>query len=282
MTTATPPQLIQDIREFYDCSSGLWEKVWGEHMHHGYWETPTTVKDRYQAQVDLIDELLHWADVGQPQRILDVGCGIGGSSLYLAQKYQATVSGITLSPQQAKRATQRAETQGLSQQVSFAVADALALPYADNSFDLIWSLESGEHMADKQRFLAECWRVLQPGGRLIMATWCHREGVLTPKEQRALQKIYKVYYLPYILSISNYVDILQDLQFQGITSTDWSTQVAPFWNLVIESAQIPAVISEIRSLGWPLIRAALSMGLMAKGYETGLVRYGVFTATRDA
>lgn len=278
--TSTPTQLRQGIQDFYDCSSRLWEKVWGEHMHHGYWETPTTVKDRRQAQVDLIVELLAWSGVHGANQILDVGCGIGGSSLYLAQCFNAQVTGITLSPVQARRAHERAIAQGLQGQTRFEVADALALPYPDASFDLVWTLESGEHMADKRQFLAENWRVLKPGGRLVMATWCCAEGVLSAAQERELKKIYEVYYLPYIVSISDYQAILTDLGYQGIACTDWSAQVQQFWQLVIDSAQIPAVLSEIQSLGWPLIRAALAMGVMAKGYETGLIRYGVFTAVK--
>ncbi|WP_287130965.1 methyltransferase domain-containing protein [Candidatus Cyanaurora vandensis] len=279
MATQTPTALRQDIRAFYDSSSALWESVWGEHMHHGYWDSPAP-KDRRQAQVDLIVELLRWSGVTKAQRILDVGCGIGGRSLYLAEQLQAQVTGITLSPVQAQRAQARAQAAGLATQTQFEVADALALPYPDASFDLVWALESGEHMADKARFLSECWRVLQPGGRLVMATWCCAPGPLTPQQNRQLAKIYQVYYLPYILSIPAYETILTELGYQGIQTTDWSAQVSQFWQLVMDSAQLPAVIREIRSLGWPLIRAALAMGLMREGYRTGLIRYGVFTAVR--
>src|ERR671932_969619 len=107
--------LKTQIQQFYDASSGLWEQVWGEHMHHGYYgPTGKEKKDRRQAQIDLIEELLSWAGVGQAEQILDVGCGIGGSSLYLAQKFDASVVGITLSPVQASRATERAQEAGLA------------------------------------------------------------------------------------------------------------------------------------------------------------------------
>lgn len=167
--------LYQQIQQFYDTSSGLWEQIWGEHMHHGYYGPNGTHKiDRRQAQIDLIEELLRWAKVDSAENILDVGCGIGGSSLYLAEKFDASVTGITLSPVQAARATERAQQANLSNRGQFLVADAQATPFADDSFDLVWSLESGEHMPDKTKFLQECYRVLKPGGKLIMVTWCHR------------------------------------------------------------------------------------------------------------
>ena len=165
--------LYRDIREFYDASSELWESIWGEHMHHGYYGKNGNYRlDRRQAQIDLIEELLLWADCtgkspdGTPQNIVDVGCGIGGSTLHLAQKFGCKATGITLSPVQASRAKERAEEANLSDAVSFEVANALEMPFADDTFDLVWSLESGEHMPDKAKFLSECYRVLKPGGKV--------------------------------------------------------------------------------------------------------------------
>ena len=82
--------IYQKIAEFYDASSGLWEKIWGEHVHHGYYGSDGTLpKERRQAQIDLIEELLLWSGVNYAENILDVGCGIGGSSLYLSEKFSA-------------------------------------------------------------------------------------------------------------------------------------------------------------------------------------------------
>ncbi|MBW4522467.1 MAG: methyltransferase domain-containing protein [Scytolyngbya sp. HA4215-MV1] len=275
--------LYQQIQQFYDASSDLWEKVWGEHMHHGYYGAEGTErKDRRQAQIDLIEELLHWAEVQQAEQILDVGCGIGGSSLYLAQKFGATAIGITLSPVQANRATERATTFGMANSTlpnaSFQVANALAMPFADGSFDLVWSLESGEHMPDKAQFLQECCRVLKPGGTFIMATWCHRPTHLQPlteDEQRHLADIYRVYCLPYVISLPEYEQIAKDLPLKNIRTADWSTAVAPFWDVVIDSAFNPLAIVGLLRSGWTTIQAALSLNLMRRGYQQGLIRFGV-------
>ncbi|PSN18918.1 SAM-dependent methyltransferase, partial [filamentous cyanobacterium CCP5] len=92
--------LDRQIQQFYDASTPLWEKTWGEHLHHGYYGPQGRHrKQRQQAQIDLIDELLAWGQVDSPQQILDAGCGVGGSSRYLAEKYPtAQAIGITLSP----------------------------------------------------------------------------------------------------------------------------------------------------------------------------------------
>ncbi|HEY9668377.1 MAG TPA: methyltransferase domain-containing protein [Coleofasciculaceae cyanobacterium] len=278
--------LNSQIQQFYDASSGLWEQVWGEHMHHGYYgSTGNEKKDRRQAQIDLIEELLNWAGVRQAESILDVGCGIGGSSLYLAQKYNARVTGITLSPVQASRATDRSHEAGLASQVQFQVADALEMPFADGTFDFIWSMESGEHMPDKEKFLQECYRVLKPGGTFLMATWCHRPiapatGQLTADEQQHLAEIYRVYCLPYVISIPEYEAIAQNLSFQNIRTADWSDAVAPFWDIVIDSAFEPKALFGLLQSGWSTVQGALSLGLMSRGYRRGLIRYGLLCANK--
>ena len=275
--------LSENIRQFYDASSLLWEGVWGEHMHHGFYGLEGKRKtERRQAQVDLIEELLAWGEVQEACQILDVGCGIGGSTLYLAEKFQARATGITLSPVQANRATERAQEAGLP--AEFQVADALHMPFEDESFDFVWTLESGEHMPEKPKFLQECYRVLKPGGTLLMATWCHRSIETQPleaQEQALLQKIYKVYHLPYIVSLPEYAAIATQLPLKNIRTTDWSDAVAPFWGEVIRSSLNPKVIWGILQAGWGTLQGALAMRYMSQGYREGVVRFGLLCGTKE-
>eukprot|EP00976_Prorocentrum_cordatum_P029245 595367-Prorocentrum_minimum.AAC.1 len=78
--------------------------MWGEHMHHGYYEVGQPVKDHREAQVDMVTNALKWAGVESAENVLDVGCGIGGSSRLMAKKFGCAATGITLSPKQAARA----------------------------------------------------------------------------------------------------------------------------------------------------------------------------------
>lgn len=291
--------LAERIGNFYDASSGMWEQVWGEHMHHGYYGAHGTRRQgRRQAQIDLIEELLQWtADSlganfpyasGSPEtaQLLDAGCGIGGSTVYLAQKYNIKGIGVTLSQVQANRATARAREAQISSRVGFLMADAQNVPFADGSFDWVWSLESGEHMPDKMAFLKECYRVLKPGGTLILATWCHRPtaaplGRLSQSEQKHLQDIYRVYHLPYVISLPEYESIARQLDFQNIHTADWSAAVAPFWDEAIESALNPSAILAVLMAGWETIQGALAFGLMRDGFASGLIRYGVLCATKS-
>ena len=286
MTTSLRTQ----IQSFYDASSGLWERLWGEHMHHGYYgPTGTVRKDRRQAQIDLIDACLDWAQINQAADILDCGCGIGGSSLLLAPRFQARVEGITLSPVQAQRATERAHLAGLGGDMPpwarFQVADALQTPFADGSFDFLWSMESGEHMPNKVGFLQECHRLLRPGGKLLMATWCHRPtdslaGPLTTVEQGQLNWIYQVYGLPYVLSLPEYQRIAEEAGFRDVQTADWSQAVAPFWDEVIASALSWEALVGLVQAGPQTIQGTLALWPMRQGLYGGLIRYGLLQATR--
>ena len=273
--------LSEKIAKFYDTSSNLWEKTWGEHMHHGYYGRGGNYKlDRRQAQINLIEELLIWADIKEVSNLVDVGCGIGGSTLYLAERFNTKATGITLSSVQANRATERASEFKLEETVQFQVADALNMPFPEDNFDLVWSLESGEHMPDKKKFFQECYRVLKPGGTFLCVTWCRRPtnswaGELTEEEKQHLEEIYRVYCLPYVLSLPEYETIAQDCGFSNIKVDDWSMEVAPFWDIVIDSALNLETIAGLLNSGWQTVQGALSLGLMSRGYERGLIRFGL-------
>mmetsp|Transcript_13336 Transcript_13336/g.28958 ORF Transcript_13336/g.28958 Transcript_13336/m.28958 type:complete len:347 (+) Transcript_13336:39-1079(+) len=283
----TPEDLKVGIAGFYDRSSKLWEDVWGEHMHHGYY-IPEDRTDHKQAQIDLIDEVLNWAEVSEdkpPKSAVDVGCGIGGSSRHIARKYGCTTQGITLSPYQANRGNELAKEQGLADQCTFRVADALDQPFDSNSFDLVWSLESGEHMPDKDKFVNELFRVAAPGGRIIIVTWCHRdlqpgEESLNKKEERLLAKINRAYYLPRWCSVDDYIKLLERNGAQNVKRDDWSYVIAPFWRAVIKSSLNFRSVWGLLKSGFSTQRGAYAMFLMLRGFNMGLIKFGMITCTK--
>ena len=270
--------LNEQIRHFYDTSTNLWLNTWGEHMHHGFYGANGKAKKNHQqAQIDLVDELLHWGNVQQADQILDAGCGVGGSARYLAKRFGANVKGLTLSPVQAGEAKSLNEKAGLTGQVNIIEKDLLTLTSADGPFDFVWSMESGEHIPEKENMINRFYEVLKPGGKFLMATWCIRNEppTLSPDEQKLLQKIGKLYHIPPMISIEEYRKLVQKTGFEQIQTDDWTVAVSPFWKAVIQSAMSLSSFAGLLRAGWPAIRGAWAMQYMIKGYRMGTLKFGV-------
>src|SRR3990167_299466 len=94
-------KITHKIAKFWDQISEGWQTVWGTHIHHGYYEHNQTINPK-KAQEKLIEKLVTMMGVNPQDKILDVGCGMGGSSIYLAKHYDALVTGITLSSKQVE------------------------------------------------------------------------------------------------------------------------------------------------------------------------------------
>lgn len=112
-------------------------------------------------------ELAALGGLAAEDRVLDVGCGIGGPSRYLAATRGCRVTGIDLTQEFCDVATMLAARTGLAERVAYRQADALALPFADASFDVVWTQHVQMNIADKPRLYGEMFRVLRPGGRLV-------------------------------------------------------------------------------------------------------------------
>lgn len=273
-----PNTLNQRIQKFYDESTNLWLDTWGEHMHHGhYGPDGSTKKDRRQAQIDLIEELLSWGGVSSASRILDAGCGVGGSARYLARRFDAEALGVTLSPVQEAEAKRFTREAGLEGRIHFRVQDLMTVGPEDGPFDLIWSMESAEHIADKQAMMKNFYRMLSPGGHLLLTTWCHRDPppALSSKEEKLLGKLYRIYNLPPMVSTAHLHQLAELAGFQSVTTDDWSQAVAPFWGDVIRSALGLRNFSLLLQTGWSTIKGAWAMRYMHQGYRQGLVRFAV-------
>ncbi|ONK71612.1 uncharacterized protein A4U43_C04F10480 [Asparagus officinalis] len=256
--TAASDGLKKGIAEFYDESSGLWENIWGDHMHHGYYDKGVSadISDHRSAQIRMVEEALRFA-------------GVNSGGFYDSAPCYRTV--VILGKDRTA--------------VSFQVADALNQPFADGEFDLIWSMESGEHMPDKTKFVSELARVAAPGATIIIVTWCHRdlspdEVSLKPEEKNLLNKICSAYYLPDWCSAADYVKIAQSLNLQDVMTADWSENVAPFWPAVIKSALTWRGFTSLMQCGWKTIRGAFAMPRMIEGYNKNLIKFAIITCRK--
>jgi tocopherol O-methyltransferase len=279
--------LNRRIRDFYDASTPLWLTTWGEQMHHGYYGPDgRRAVDHRQAQLDMIEELLDFGGTSDRpvRRFLDAGCGVGGSSRYLARRYpDAEGLGVTLSPVQANRGNGYNREAGLSDRLTLIAKDVYALEAGQTGrFDLIWSMESAEHMEDKRGLFDLFYDLLNPGGQLLMATWCHRPEppYLSPTDQYTLQQICELYHLPPLVSVPQLAEAAEQAGFSNIQTADWSDAVAPFWDAVIRSGLDPRNWPGLVRAGMGTIRGAWAMRYMKKGFASGAIRYGILSATR--
>ena len=213
-------------------------------------------------------------------RILDVGCGIGGSSRILAKDYGFNVTGITISPAQVKRARELTPSKLCC---NFQVMDALDLKFEDGSFDAIWSVEAGAHMNDKNKFADEMLRTLRPGGYLALADWNSRDLKAYPPsffEKFVLKQLLEQWVHPNFISINEFGNILKINKNSAgkVICDNWNVYTNPSWkDSVIEGIRRPF---SILSLG-PLaiiksIREIPTILLMNWAFNKGLMEFGVY------
>lgn len=274
-----PSKLTKKVARYWDQTSEGWRKIWGPHIHHGFYDSSRLITP-LEAQEILIKKLAAMLEVAPQDHILDVGCGMGGSSLFLTKQYHAIVTGITLSKKQVGIATQQAQMENINN-VYFKVEDALSLSsFHDNSFDIVWSLESCEQFYDKNLFLQQAMRVLKPGGKLMLATWCSScdeyEGTLAKK----YRNLCLAFDLPYMPTMEHYCHLLKTNHFDLQTTADWSSQVKKSWDIGISLAHAYSFLQIVKLAGWRGWRFTKQASMMQEAFRLGSVKYGVFIANK--
>jgi cyclopropane fatty-acyl-phospholipid synthase-like methyltransferase len=155
-------------------------------VHFGY--TDASTRSHTDALKNMNRVLADRVQIQPGERVLDAGCGVGGSSLWLARERGAEVVGITLAPGQVARARHYAARRGLANQVHFEVADFTATSFPDVSFDVVWAVESLCHAPCKLAFYQEAARLLRPGGRVVVADFVRAGRPLDATGERLLHE----------------------------------------------------------------------------------------------
>ena len=167
------------VQRYYKASTDDYLKYYAtakhHHMHYGFSRNLPSRNDYPKGHPmlsptgNLVRYLAQKAQISKGTRVLDAGCGVGGSSILLAKEFESLGVGLNFVTLQLDYAKKFAQKANVSQQLQWVCSDFHHTPFPNNSFDVVWAVESFCHSGHKKEWVREMFRVLKPGGRLIIA-----------------------------------------------------------------------------------------------------------------
>jgi tocopherol O-methyltransferase len=255
--------LLDEIRQHYDVVTPYYRIFWGEHIHHGYWKGRERPRE---AQENLIRMLSEFAGVARGDLVLDVGCGLGGTSLFLTREMNCITTGISISPVQVKSAQKAARRSALQGQTHFVVADAARLPFSGPVFDVVWVVECSEHLENKEAFFQSLLPLLKAGGRIAAAAWVRTE------DHPLVDSVCKSFLCPGLATMEEYSGWIPNARVLDVTervTRTWRicrTRALPFKFLPLSTTQ-REFVNGFRTI--------------ERAYSTGKMRYVLVAGTRQ-
>lgn len=254
----------------------------GNYLNLGWWpETtnePIDESDITEACRELVRQFAHFGELEPENRILDVGFGFGQQDVLLAKEFGCrSITGINITPHHVRKARNVMEDNGLSDSVSLHLGDAVNLPFDENSFDVIFALETAFHFHTREDFFAEAQRVLQPGGKLLTADIIDgpdRDSMGPVKS--LLARAHEAYWnIPPENRVDRheYRQTLSDHEFEEIVIRDVSNRVLDPWVHNYLPWRLSHQAAPLRWLGQPILDALVDF------YESDYFSY-VFTRSR--
>jgi len=274
MKAATRANDKQRVREHYDRMSPYYHSLWGEHIHHGYWIRGDESKET--AQVQLIEHLAQAAAIPRGAKILDVGCGFGASSIYLARNYGAEATGITISQVQVEMANQAAARSGLN--AKFLLMDAEAMTFED-SFDVVWSVESISHYQEVPRFFASAAALLRPGATLAITDWFKKKG-LTPREHKKFLHDLEHGMMVELQTMEDYVDHMAAAGLEVTRREILNKHCAKTWDFCMDIIKDKGLWVAAAQNGADFVRFLRAFKDMRAGFASSNFVYGLMVARK--
>jgi tocopherol O-methyltransferase len=270
------PTITSDqIRRHYNLATPFYWLLWGRHVHHGLWNGEESAK---AAQQNLIDTLANHAELQKGQDVVDVGCGMGGSSIHLARAFGCHVTGVTVSRVQAGWARWSSRFRGVGNKTEFRCADAEKITFEPESFDLLWSIECTEHLFDKPRFFRRAAQWLRPGGRVAICAWLAGESM---DDAAHVQQVYDVcegFLCPSLGTSDDYAKWLSDAGLTVERREDWTDRVCETWEICRRRVKQSGVRWLARLTGRDDACFLDRFETILNAYRSGAMRYGCFIA----
>lgn len=222
--------LHADIIEYYEECNNAYRDAWGldrnMQLNLGLWKKGST--NLSQALDNLNKEIAHKAEIKEADLLLDAGCGVGGSAIFMTKKYGCKAIGISLVEQQIEKAKENAKVHQVQDLTEFKVMDYCHTNFADNSFDVIIGMESICYAEPKIDFLKEAYRLLRKGGRLVLAENLQAKEELTKKEYEQLYT--KAFHACKVQSLDTaeaYLKNLKEAGFSSFECMDYTNLIKP-------------------------------------------------------
>jgi cyclopropane fatty-acyl-phospholipid synthase-like methyltransferase len=210
----------KEIIEYYEDTESSYVDGWDLHnslaMHYGYKDSGTRSFGDTLIKMNAV--LAAAAGIKSSDHVLDAGCGVGGSCFYLAREIGCSCTGISLSEKQIAKANRIAGEKGHAGKVAFQTMSYLETGFPEQHFDVVWGLESICYATDKEQFVKEAFRLLKPGGRLIIA-----DGMVTDfqnNEHPIIKKWLQGWKVNYLESPERFQGFFENAGFKNIRYTD--------------------------------------------------------------
>ncbi|MEZ6044145.1 MAG: methyltransferase domain-containing protein [Planctomycetaceae bacterium] len=209
---------------------------------------------------------------------LDVGCGMGGSSIHLARKFNCEVIGVTLSPVQRRWASTSSLLSGASRNTQFLCQDAEQINFEPESFDIIWSIECTEHLFDKPAFFRKAATWLKPGGRVSICAWLAGDNVESAEDIQQVYDVCEGFFCPSLGSSADYEHWLTDSGLTMEQTLDWTERVDRTWEICKSRIQKTGMPWLARMIDQDTVMFLDRFETILKAYRTGAMKYGCFIA----
>jgi len=277
---------IQKVNTYYRESAWDYKYLWLDKamaMHFGFYENNSTKHG--DALLRMNKFLADSVNITASDNVVDAGCGLGGTSIWLAKNYGCHVTGLNIVPPQVVQAQQEANKQGVSNKVFFEEQDFTQTSYPENTFDVFWGLESIVHAPEKIKVVNEAYRLLKFKGRIVISEYMVRERPsLTEKERTYLQPALDGWAMPNLLTTKEYIRLMTDVGFRNIKTTDISDKVSPslkrLKNLCLMSLPGAWILEKLGIFSEERFLNVYGSLRHANSFFKGLWRYIVITAEK--